>query len=99
MLSPDVLNVRAGKVSVEEPACQCNQHPVLRRTYGRSAGSEPNLSFNLLCTTKIANFVRCASRSDSGNSRSSFSTSFWSSETAYLIGTCQMIIIAIDKEH
>ena len=55
------------------------------KTHGTSGGSSPTFGFSLLCTTKIANWVRLASRSDSGSACSSFSTSFRSSERAYLI--------------
>jgi hypothetical protein len=59
-------------------------------TYGVPAGSSASLGFNLLCTTKIPNWVaeRKASRSDSGYDKSSCSTSFFSSDNAYLRGNC-----------
>lgn len=90
ILSPDIFNICTGKVSLVQAVSYCKQNSDLCGTHGRSAGSEPNFSFTLLCTTKTANFVRCASRSGSESRRSSFSTSFWSSETAYLIHSCQM---------
>ena len=53
-------------------------------THGIFGGRCPSLSLSLLCTTKIANFVRFDSRSDSGSRSSSDSTSLWSSDNAYL---------------
>ena len=52
------------------------------RTHGMSSGSVASFGFLLLWTTKIANCVRWASRSDSGSNPSSFSTSLCSSEIA-----------------
>lgn len=60
------------------------RHLVSLRTYATSGGSSPIFGFSLLCTTNIANSVRLASRSDSASPCSSFSTSFRSSERAYL---------------
>ncbi len=51
-------------------------------SYGMSAGMSASLGLSLLCTTKTANWVRLASRSDSGSLASSRSTSFWSSVRA-----------------
>jgi hypothetical protein len=53
-------------------------------THGISDGNCPSLGLSLLCTTKIANFVRFDSRSDSGSNCSSVSISFCSSDRAYL---------------
>ncbi len=83
-LSPDIVHVRAGIVSTTYDQSGEGQRGPGKETHGRSEGSTPSLGLTLLCTTNTANFVRWASRSDSGRARSSFSTSFCNSDTAYL---------------
>jgi hypothetical protein len=57
---------------------------MLDGTHGTSPEMEPSFGFSLLWTTKTPNCVFRPSRSCSGNSCTTFSTSCWSSEIAYL---------------
>ena len=70
-------------------ACSITGQIIPNGTHETSAGSVPSLGFSLLWTTKTPNCVFGCSRSSSGKSCTASSTSFRSSDSAYLTGIHQ----------